>query len=162
MAGHRHREPRFSQILDGSFAVFPTDPPIPGADPIPATHMLAVLVDRAISPRGLDDRDLRVLSDEPIRIWSQIIRTFWLRAKVAHHTGNADPRVLDSIRHDALRALAAVTDPEQRQPGSTLDQYLAHRDRTTIRPPANGRRLLREAMADPAKALPHLRTGDPR
>ncbi|NKY62880.1 hypothetical protein QBL07_018010 [Gordonia rubripertincta] len=161
MAGHRHRDPSFSQILDGTFALFPTEPTTPGADPIPATHTLAVLLDRALSPRGLDDRDLRVLSDEPIRAWATIVRTFWLRAKVAHATGHATPENLGTLRRDALTALASITDPQQRQPGSTLDRYLAHRDKTTIRPPANGRRLLREAMANPAKALPHLRE-DPR
>ncbi|MFC8314904.1 hypothetical protein ACFUEJ_14925 [Gordonia sp. NPDC057258] len=162
MAGRRHREPRFSEILDGSFAVFPTDPPIPGTDPIAPGHALAVLVDRAISPRGLDDRDLRVLSDDPIRAWATIVRTFWLRAKVAHRTGNADVDTLATIRRDALRALAAITDEVQRQPGSALDRYLQHRDKTTIRPPANGRRLLREAMADPSRALPTTTTGDTR
>ncbi|WP_431839183.1 hypothetical protein [Gordonia hongkongensis] len=162
MAGHRHREPRFSEILDGTFAVFPTDPPIPGTDPIPADHTLAILVDRAISPRGLDDRDLRVLSDDPIRAWSMVLRTFWLRARVAHRTGQATPENLAIIRRDALKALASITDEVQRQPGSALDQYLKHRDKTTIRPPANGRRFLREALADPARALPQPRTGDLR
>lgn len=149
MAGSRGpRKPAVSAILEGQWSIFPTDPS-PTATPFPADHALTRCITQAISPVGLSAGNwLYALADDPIRPWSTLVRATWLKAKVAHATGNATPEVLDAIRTDGLRALAAITDETQRRTGSPLDQYINGRLATVIRPPSNGRRQLRRALTD--------------